>query len=1054
MNNDLALAVEIQVEAQKAIEQIHRVNESVKGMGEEFQTAGGAGSSAGDSIFAGMFKAQLAMEGLRMAIRAVTEVFKGLLETGMEFNAAMSGSALGIGVLITTMTTLRDANGQVLTGQNALNAGMALGADQVDKLRIGSFKTVATVMQLTDAYQQALGPMLGAGVKLEDTTKLTILFAQAAGALHLPMETLGHDMAATFSGQWSQRITRVVARLQISKEQIESWRQLGTLTENLTKRMEVMGLAGDMTAASWLGVTSNLKHAMEAGSGEMVKPLFEALRVGLGSALGDAFDLATGEFSKKFKPILDVGAEVFGELGKMAQGALRWAVSAAEDLAGWFRENRKAVYEITATLAQIAIQIGGIIKDVFSLAGGVSDATGGFSILKAITEGIGLGVALIRDGLRLVMAGALDLGTTLLAVLLSPIQALLLALGEASNFVNKGSGDALVEASNNMQIMIDKGHAAAKAISDPVLNGKSAVGQFADALLDAQVKAENLGKAVKNAVGGKPTATGHDHAEKPDAESARLRALEMANALLADQIKAHATLTLDDQEEVALMKVKLETDKERASIMKANEAHDDPNGGKKIKGISDSDAEARTKSALDAQVAQETKIHTEFSEKRRLMAEALQNALTAGEEGGMAKRLAVLEIGFEKERKQNAELGNLHSAAEMKASQDAAIERARQEEITAQVGKLKKALAEMVQINGGPLTSGELSAAVDKFAAKNLEAAAAAQKVRDELHLGQGAAAGFEAAMREALTRGGTAFTLMKTAATSALQGVASSFSTLFTSILTQAGSFGDKMKALWKGISQAVVGALGQMATQYLINKAIQAGLTTVDTTVVNAEGAKAKAIMSTGAAAKLSGAAQTTALATVATAAPIAVTAVNIAAGDMTVAYGAIAKAAMIAGAAEAWEAYGGIPVYGAIAAAAQITAMNLSIAAEAAIPAYANGGRVDRATIGLMAEKGPEIITPESSFHDYSKTMFAMGANLAGNLGANNRQAQNYRGASAGYGAQVASNGPSGPGGQGGLNVDLRGAVIAGESAESSRLIGNMVKKHLDLYYKRAG
>ena len=39
-------------------------------------------------------------------------------------------------------------------------------------------------------------------------------------------------------------------------------------------------------------------------------------------------------------------------------------------------------------------------------------------------------------------------------------------------------------------------------------------------------------------------------------------------------------------------------------------------------------------------------------------------------------------------------------------------------------------------------------------------------------------------------------------------------------------------------------------------------------------------------------------------------------------------------------------------------------------------------------------------------------------------------------------------------GGAHVDLRGAVIAGESVDSARIIGNLVKKHMDGYNRRNG
>ena len=146
--------------------------------------------------------------------------------------------------------------------------------------------------------------------------------------------------------------------------------------------------------------------------------------------------------------------------------------------------------------------------------------------------------------------------------------------------------------------------------------------------------------------------------------------------------------------------------------------------------------------------------------------------------------------------------------------------------------------------------------------------------------------------------------------------------------------------------------------------------------------------------------------------------------------------------------------MPYIGAELAMAQIEAMEISVAAAGAagVVGAAEGGWFDRPTLTVMGEGSQrELAVPEVSFKDW-----------AGNLAANIMGRQD---AINGYGRlsyQMASqfHAQSGGGGAGlgalagGGYVDLRGAVIAGESVESARIIGNLVSKHLDAFNKRRG
>ena len=265
--------------------------------------------------------------------------------------------------------------------------------------------------------------------------------------------------------------------------------------------------------------------------------------------------------------------------------------------------------------------------------------------------------------------------------------------------------------------------------------------------------------------------------------------------------------------------------------------------------------------------------------------------------------------------------------------------------------------------------------------------------------------AGWAEGIREALLQAQNSFQIFKQAATQILGGIEGALANSLASLTQHGQTAAQKWNALWMGISGAVVNAVAKMGAQWLVAQAAQAAFGVASTT-------------------------QAVAIAEAETSASLA------------------------AGAAGAWEAYGWMPYIGAELAMAQIEAMEISVAAAGAagVVGAAEGGWFDRPTLTVMGEGSQrELAVPEVSFKDW-----------AGNLAANIMGRQD---AINGYGRlsyQMASqfHAQSGGGGAGlgalagGGYVDLRGAVIAGESVESARIIGNLVSKHLDAFNKRRG
>lgn len=249
--------------------------------------------------------------------------------------------------------------------------------------------------------------------------------------------------------------------------------------------------------------------------------------------------------------------------------------------------------------------------------------------------------------------------------------------------------------------------------------------------------------------------------------------------------------------------------------------------------------------------------------------------------------------------------------------------------------------------------------------------------------------AGWAEGIRESLKAAQNSFEIFKQAATQILSGVTNAFATGIQGILSGQMTLKDGIKAVWSGIVQTITQAVAQMIAQWLVAQIAQKVFGKVS-----------------------------------------AATALSTAAAETS--------ASLTAGAAEAWAAYGWMPFVGAGLAVAQIAAMEASVAAVGAASAFgagvflAEGGRIDKPTLALMGEAGPELVAPEKNFLDW-----------AGNLEANILARQ---GVVAGYGQQSAgfASAGKGSGGQGvqQLHVHMDGATILDSSQRGLRQLGHMV------------
>ena len=255
---------------------------------------------------------------------------------------------------------------------------------------------------------------------------------------------------------------------------------------------------------------------------------------------------------------------------------------------------------------------------------------------------------------------------------------------------------------------------------------------------------------------------------------------------------------------------------------------------------------------------------------------------------------------------------------------------------------------------------------------------------------------GFLDGIDQYLQRQGSTFQQWALRAQQLLQGVENVFARTMQGILTGQIRGTQILRALWQGLSGAIIQVLAQMVAKWLV--ATLAAKIFKDTA---SDAAKENAV------------------------------------------------AQQQAAASTLWATYAGIPFAGPALAAGFIALMNASLIANAAsakgIVGAAAGGWFDRPTLTMIGEgTRPELVVPDVAFRDFA-------GNLAQNILAQERQAQAYGRQAAGF-ASARSLVPAGVlAGGAGLTVQIMGHVL-GESSESGRIIGERVWDVLQDHQRR--
>ena len=240
----------------------------------------GIGAQQGNRI-SFQFRRLIGILAVFQAARAAGGLFTGLIREGIQFNAQIEASQLGIAGIITNIVKLRDEMGNVTDESIEFGDALDLAKGQVARLRVDALETVATFTELQRAFQEGLAPGLAAGLDLDQIREVSVLVSQAASALNIPQNQLGEELRSLLSGTGTERTTRVAKAFGLSaralNKLVREAKDGDELFKLITEGLKGTAQAARLAANSFIGLKARAQDALGFLSGVAGEGLFTEL---------------------------------------------------------------------------------------------------------------------------------------------------------------------------------------------------------------------------------------------------------------------------------------------------------------------------------------------------------------------------------------------------------------------------------------------------------------------------------------------------------------------------------------------------------------------------------------------------------------------------------------------------------------------------------------------------------------------------------------------------------------------------------------------------------
>ena len=406
----------------KATDQTRALGSSSEKAGKQMQGFGSGSDSASKSLA----KASSVADALSKRLASLTsrvlatysayKLLQGVVtatNVGIQANTAWESQKLAIASIVSSTNQLSDAQGRVLEGAEKFTASQQVAEELMKRIQQLGLETTATTQELVTGFQAIIAPALKAGYALEEIPELATRAAQAMGAFQIPIQQMRTEVESLLSGNINKAQDLLAPYLNIKPEDIRKWKTLGTLVEEVNKRLEIFKYSSKAIADTWDGLKSNLQDYVDFISRGATAGLFDSMKASVRELLSLMISMneQTGraEISNKIDNITAAWKRLNDFIGDKIFISTRKFTDWIEDLN---RPDNLASFETTLSNIWTGIENGAsLIGKVGSAFGELSSkAISGWNSMPELIRDVGLAGAMLY-GKR----GLLILGTAMAA---------------------------------------------------------------------------------------------------------------------------------------------------------------------------------------------------------------------------------------------------------------------------------------------------------------------------------------------------------------------------------------------------------------------------------------------------------------------------------------------------------------------------------------------------------------------------------------------------------------------------------------------------------------
>jgi hypothetical protein len=275
------------------------------------------------------------------------------IRRGFEYSQNLEQQRIGLAGTLSANLEYVDSMGRVADASEAYQAALVDSDRILRQIEASALETSATIPQLADAFNTAVGTARASGLALDldRILDVTTRIVQAAPAMNVRMDQLAQEIRALFSGDVNEDAL-IAKRLGFTGAQIKELIREGKLYEEILQRTEAYGIAAAEQAKTLRGTIVNVMEVIDSALARAFEPLFAGLKPKI---------LAIGTW-------FSANADTIGSVvGRIVGGIDRVIDTTGE----WISNNRELLADIAALGTSVAaiIALGAAISALLSPIG-------------------------------------------------------------------------------------------------------------------------------------------------------------------------------------------------------------------------------------------------------------------------------------------------------------------------------------------------------------------------------------------------------------------------------------------------------------------------------------------------------------------------------------------------------------------------------------------------------------------------------------------------------------------------------------------------------------